>query len=102
MRSVAWSRGLTAVADKVLFSASQDETIRMWQLQPSGEGKWYRIVLLWHLNVSLFVFRGHVAAINSVAVQPTGHMICSGSWDRTLRIWATGTYFSSLFVVLIA
>ena len=40
---------------------------------------------------SSYVFRGHIAAVNSVAVQPTGHMICSGSWDRTVRIWATCT-----------
>ena len=39
---------------------------------------------------STFVYRGHVSSVSSVAVQPSSYMIASASWDRTVRVWATG------------
>jgi hypothetical protein len=40
VRSVAWSRGLNALKKRVLFTASQDETIRMWQVEADAAPKW--------------------------------------------------------------
>ena len=34
---------------------------------------------------------GHSSAVNSVAVSADGQLIVSGSWDRTVKLWAAGS-----------
>eukprot|EP00053_Salpingoeca_punica_P009509 m.85073 g.85073 ORF g.85073 m.85073 type:complete len:451 (-) comp15041_c1_seq1:1249-2601(-) len=72
--------------DLECVSASQDETVRLWRVQGAGAAKPKDAAAQMHCTI---VFRGHSAAVNAVAVQPTGDMICTGSWDRTLKVWST-------------
>jgi WD40 repeat protein len=60
-----------AISGKWLVSASQDGTLRVWELN-TGECK--------------AVLRDHRAWITALATGRQGR-IASGSWDRTVRIW---------------
>ena len=57
---------------KTIISASDDKTLRLWDL----EG-----------NKPPIVFRGHEDSVTSVAFSPNGKTIVSGSKDNTLRLW---------------
>ena len=48
--------------------------------------------LFLRLLFSEFVCRGHTAGVAVVAAQPTGRLLCSGGWDRTICVWNTGNY----------
>eukprot|EP00741_Cyanophora_paradoxa_P019806 tig00021168_g19115.t1 len=54
-------------------TGSRDRSIRVF----NSEGLWQATL------------RGHGGVVKSVAVAPSDAYIASGSWDRTLRIWAT-------------
>ena len=58
-----------------LASGSDDETVRLWDLQstdPSAEAR---------------LLRGHEGSVTSVAFHPDGHWLASGSGDSTARLW---------------
>lgn len=101
---------------QVLFSASLDGTVRAFDLiryrnfrtftsptpvqfsclavDPSGEvvaaGSSDSFeVFLWSVQTGklLDVLAGHEGPVSSLAFSPTGNLLASGSWDKTVRVW---------------
>ena len=59
-----------------ILSASDDGTVRLWDLETGAE---------------LRCFRGHSQFVHAVAFLPDGKRLVSGSRDRTVRIWDAET-----------
>lgn len=72
VRTAAWSPD-----GKRIASGSDDKTVRVWNVDGSGEP---------------IVYRGHTQFIFSIAWSPDGHRIASASSDHTVHVWnADGT-----------
>ncbi|MDJ0806048.1 MAG: NB-ARC domain-containing protein [Gammaproteobacteria bacterium] len=82
MRSILKSHGGAVSALAIspnghwLVSASEDWTVRLWDLRT---------------NQIVRSFEGHTGAVHTVAFLPDGESIVSGSEDRTLRRWNVNT-----------
>jgi WD40 repeat protein len=46
----------------------------------------------------LAVMAGHSEAVRAIAFSPDGRTLVTGSFDRTLKLWSTGSY--QLFMTL--
>jgi WD40 repeat protein len=57
---------------QLLATASEDRTIRLWEVV-SG--------------IERTVLRGHEDPVRSCSFSPDGLLLVSGSWDRTIRLW---------------
>ncbi|MEB3215400.1 MAG: hypothetical protein VKN72_03935, partial [Nostocales cyanobacterium 94392] len=57
---------------KTLASASNDETVKLWDLN-SG-----RVIQS---------FKGHITYVRSISFSPDGKTLASGSWDKTIILW---------------
>jgi WD40 repeat protein len=64
---------------KRIATASQDQTIKIWDAEDGRE---------------VLTLRGHAHVVNCVAFSPDGHRLASGSIDTTARVW-DATPFSS-------
>ncbi|KAH0664433.1 hypothetical protein KY284_029364 [Solanum tuberosum] len=68
-------------ADQIVATASKDRTLRLWKFdadEPSDQIKRIRAYKILH---------GHNASVQSVAANPAGDMVCSGSWDCQIALW---------------
>lgn len=74
-------RGVAAVV-----SGGKDTLVKAWTLAETGVARRSAAVRA----SCAAVFRGHADAVESVDASPDGSRVCSGSWDRTIRIWDTG------------
>ncbi|MDB9399672.1 WD40 repeat domain-containing protein, partial [Microcystis aeruginosa CS-567/02-A1] len=59
---------------RTLASGSDDETIKLWNLQTQGE---------------IATLTGHsiFGSVSSVAFSPDGRTLASGSTDKTIKLW---------------
>lgn len=60
--------------NQLLYSCSQDGTIRLWSLSTFS---------------SLVAYKGHNGPVWDIDVGPSGHYFVSGSADKTARLWCT-------------
>jgi WD40 repeat protein len=67
--------GAVAPDRDVLATASEDHTVRLWQL-PSRE--------------LIRTLEGHTGPVVAVAFAPNGKLLASGSTDQTMRLWQVG------------
>ena len=66
-----------------LATASKDRTLRLWKINTEED-------INRSMKIRAFkILRGHKASVQSVAVQTSGEMVCSGSWDCTINLWET-------------
>jgi WD40 repeat protein/serine/threonine protein kinase len=61
---------------RVLASASDDQTVKLWDARTGQE---------------LRTLRGHTSLVRSVAFSPDGQMLASGSYDQTVKLWDART-----------
>ncbi|CAG8496612.1 12996_t:CDS:2 [Acaulospora colombiana] len=76
IKSVSW----VSVSDvnAVCLSASQDRTVRAWQVSLIDRG--YKV---------LYECKGHTGSIESVSVHPSCTEFASASWDSSILLWST-------------
>ncbi|KAJ8771577.1 hypothetical protein K2173_026754 [Erythroxylum novogranatense] len=71
----------TGVDSVTLATASKDQTLRLWKVDPEEPAKHPAKIRAFK------VLRGHNASVQTVAAETSGSMICSGSWDCTVNLW---------------
>jgi WD40 repeat protein len=59
---------------KRLASASDDQTVKVWDAQTGREA---------------LTLKGHTGSVNSVAFSPGGKRLASASSDQTVKVWDT-------------
>ncbi|KAK3012286.1 hypothetical protein RJ639_012956, partial [Escallonia herrerae] len=67
----------------LVATASKDKTLRLWMFdaeESRGDPTKIR---------AYKTLRGHNASVQSIAAQPSGDMVCSGSWDCRINLWQT-------------
>ncbi|GLJ38552.1 hypothetical protein SUGI_0785750 [Cryptomeria japonica] len=64
-----------------LATASKDRTLRLWQFIPNEHTTDVKMVRPCKL------LRGHTNSVQTVSASPNGNLICSGSWDCSIKIW---------------
>jgi len=65
--------------DRVVATASQDKTIKLWSVNPANKGNFLS---------NLKTLKGHKRGVWSVSFSNVDKCIVSGSADRTVRLWS--------------
>ena len=64
---------------KILVSASQDQTLKLWQISPNLQ--------VGNQSDPIQTLTGHTGGIGTVAYSPSEDLIVSGSTDGTIKLW---------------
>ena len=67
VQAIAWSPNSKRIA-----SASNDQTVQLWDVTDGGNA---------------YIYRGHSDQVWAVAWSPDGTRIASGSFDDTMQVW---------------
>ncbi|KAK7109252.1 ribosome biogenesis protein WDR12-like [Littorina saxatilis] len=78
VKCVAWIHHDESQPVSTFVTGSHDQTALVWQ--------WNRDTNEVDCCLSC---SGHSASVDCVVVNSTGDLMCTGSWDRTLKLWST-------------
>eukprot|EP01112_Ceratiomyxa_fruticulosa_P001504 TRINITY_DN1167_c0_g1_i1.p1 TRINITY_DN1167_c0_g1~~TRINITY_DN1167_c0_g1_i1.p1 ORF type:complete len:843 (-),score=215.12 TRINITY_DN1167_c0_g1_i1:110-2638(-) len=93
VRSVAWLPSVTSDIP-ALVSASEDHTLKLWNLTPFGLGNVTGGGSAGKKNTAgvevepVYTYRGHTGAVCIVRVNSDATRIVSGGCDQTIRVWS--------------
>ncbi|KAG9134818.1 hypothetical protein Leryth_001114 [Lithospermum erythrorhizon] len=68
---------------EIVATASKDRTLRLWKFDSEESIDQPKRIQAFK------ILRGHSAALQSIAAQPSGDLVCSGSWDCRINLWQT-------------
>ncbi|KAL2456633.1 Transducin/WD40 repeat-like superfamily protein [Abeliophyllum distichum] len=66
--------------DQLVATASKDRALRLWKFDAGKSAQPKKIR-------AFKILKGHNAAVQSIAAEPSGEMVCSGSWDCAINLW---------------
>lgn len=66
---------------ELVATASKDRTVRLWKVDAEEILEQPKRIR------SCKVLRGHNASVQTIAADPSGQMLCSGSWDCMINLW---------------
>eukprot|EP00899_Mesostigma_viride_P000734 jgi/Mesvir1/10661/Mv13750-RA.2 len=78
--------GKQGASCQAVITGSKDRTLRLFKMEPSLMSSAAKTETVVHATC---VMRGHTDAVESVALSPDALMVCSGSWDQSIRLWKT-------------
>ncbi|XP_065174470.1 ribosome biogenesis protein wdr12-like [Sycon ciliatum] len=76
VKSVAWIRHSSS-ENPLFITGAADEALSMWQFFPEDG-----------VCRCLHTYSGHGRSVDCLAMDNVGSRFCSGSWDRTVRVWS--------------
>lgn len=80
------SKVVGGVTDLPVATASKDRTLRLWKFDIGDAVNQPTKIR------TCKILRGHNASVQSVVAQPSGDMVCSSSWDCTIKLWRINDY----------
>lgn len=74
-------KGSSSSNDICIATGSKDKTIRLWMFDAAER-------VNNPVKIGAFkIFKGHTSSVQSISAIPFGDMICSGSWDSSIKLW---------------
>ncbi|PKU70194.1 ribosome biogenesis protein WDR12 homolog isoform X1 [Dendrobium catenatum] len=71
----------TSSNDICIATGSKDKTLRLWMFDAVESGNN-------PVRIGAFkILKGHTSSVQSISAKPSGDMVCSGSWDCSIKLW---------------